>query len=261
MNVPDLDGWGGRRSIARDPRTERAGRRTIGAAAHTRTLIGAVGVSVVLVLAGCTSTGTEVPRTTDGSPNGVTSASVPYAGTDPSAAGGRTDQPVAATQDGSEQSAAPAATTEVPAPGGPGNIQDSVPTVAATSNPPVALDAAGDYGNGVTVALTSIESVTTEAQLPGEIAGPGVRLEVTITNGSAAPIDVSSVIVDLQDAAGTPALPMSSGATPFTGSIDAGAAASGVYVFSAPAAYTNPATISVSYSADAPVVVFTGDAK
>lgn len=251
MSMPAFDGWGSRRSSARRSRLT----------APMRILTAAVGATALLVLGGCTSTGTEVPRTTDGSAADVTSASVPYAGTDPSATAGPSDQLAGATQGASDQQPTqPAATTEVPAPGGPGNIQETVPTASATSNAPVALDSAGDFGNGVSVALTSIESVTAQAQLPGEVAGPGVRLEVTITNGSNAPIDVADVIVDLQDANGTPALPTTSGATPFTGSVEAGASASGVYVFTVPATYTNPATISVSYSAAAPVVVFSGDA-
>lgn len=250
MNMPALDGRGSRRT---------SGRRWRGPLV-VRTLAAAVGASTLLVVAGCTSTGTEVPRTTAESAAGVTTASVPYAGVDPSAAG-QTDQPANATESGADVPVAAPATTVVPAPGGDGNIQETVPTSAVTSNAPVGLAATGDYGTGVTITLGSIESVTTDALQAGEVAGPGVRFEVTIANGSADPIDLTNVIVNLADANGTPAIQMSSGSTPFAGSIDAGASATATYVFSTPAGYTDPATISVSYAASAPVVVFSGDAK
>lgn len=250
MNLPAFDGWGSLRTSTRPSRP----------IAPVRMMTAALGAAVALVLAGCTSTGTEVPRTSEGTAAGVTQASVPYAGVDPSSAG-QTDQPVNATESGSGVPVAAPATTVVPAPGGDGNIQETVPTAAVTSNAPVGLAATGDYGDGVTVTLGSIESVTTEALQAGEVAGPGVRFEVTISNGSAEPVDLSNVIVDLADANGTPAIQMSSGASPFGGSIAAGASATAIYVFATPADYINPATISVSYAASAPVVVFNGDAK
>lgn len=251
MNMPAFDGRGGRRSGARRSHL----------LATKRGWTAAVGACTLLVLAGCTSTGTEAPRSSDGAAAAVTSASMPYAGVDPTATDGASDRPVGASGDAASSSAPPPATTQVPAPGGAGNIQETVPTGTAPSNAPVALDAAGDFGNGIAVGLTSIESISAVAQMPGEVAGPGIRVEVTITNGSNQLIDVGNVVVDLQDAAGTPAVPMTSGATPFSGSIDAGASASGVYLFTVPAGYSNPATISVSYNAAAPVVVFSGDTK
>jgi hypothetical protein len=157
--------------------------------------------------------------------------------------------------------APPVASTPVPAPGG-GDVNQTVAEVEISSNSPVALTATADYGNGVQVTLGAIESITTEAQLPGEIAGPGVKVTVEIVNGSVAGIELGNVIVDLADGAGTPAIPMSANpASPFTGSLAAGKTATGVYVFTVPSSYTNPATITVSYSAEAPVAVFVGDAK
>jgi hypothetical protein len=141
-------------------------------------------------------------------------------------------------------------------------VNQTVPAVSLTTNSPVALTATGDYGNGVKVTLAAIEAVTTTAELPGEIAGPGVKVTVDVVNDSNAAVDLGNVIVDLEDAAGTPAIPMSaSPASPFTGSVAAGATATGIYVFTVPTTYSNPATISVSYSTEVPVVVFVGDAK
>jgi hypothetical protein len=85
---------------------------------------------------------------------------------------------------------------------------------------------------------------------------------LTIKNTSGGAIDLSSVIVNLQDKAGTPSNPMSaSPAKPVSGKLASGATASGVYVFSLPRSHLNPVTISVSYTTEAPVVLFVGDAK
>jgi hypothetical protein len=157
-------------------------------------------------------------------------------------------------------SAPPPATTEVPAPGG-GDISETVTPGDITSNAPVALSETGTYANGVTVQLVSLEPITTQAELPGEIAGPGLKVTVKITNGSADAIDVGNVVVDLQDAVQTPAIPMTSGAAPFTGSVAAGADATGVYIFTTPTDYTDPATITVTYSAAQPVAVFVGNVQ
>jgi hypothetical protein len=165
------------------------------------------------------------------------------------------------TSAGTELPSAPApATTEVPAPGG-GDISETVTPGDITSNAPVALSETGTYANGVTVQLVSLEPITTKAELPGEIAGPGLKVTVKITNGSADAIDVGNVVVDLQDAVQTPAIPMTSGAAPFTGSVAAGADATGVYIFTTPTDYTDPATITVTYSAAQPVAVFVGNVQ
>lgn len=187
----------------------------------------------------------------------VTSAA--YTGLDPTA--GETEADANTGTAAAPSDTEPAVTTEVPAPGG-GDINQTVAVTEVSTQPAVALAETGDYGNGVTVTLSSIEDVTTSANLPGEISGPGLKVTVQIVNDSGADIDLGNVIVDLQDAAGVPALPMSaSPAEPFKGSLAAGATASGIYVFTVPTDYSNPANISVSYTTGAPVVLFVGDAK
>lgn len=152
------------------------------------------------------------------------------------------------------------ATTEVPAPGG-GDINQTVEVGEIPSNPPVPLSEASTNDTGVSVALAGIEQVTTEANLPGEIAGPGLKVTVKITNGSSEPLDLSNVVVDLQDAVQTPSIPMTTGATPLTGFLAAGEEANGVYIFTTSSGYTDPATVTVTYSAGQPVAVFVGNAK
>lgn len=240
------------------------------AVARTRALAAALGAVVLLAVGACSSadddqasssasssvsSGSSAAQTVS---DGQVSASddvIPPATTDPSAPESSAD----ITPSTELPPAADPATTAVPAPNG-GNVNETVPAVELTTNAAVAMTATGDYGNGVTVTLAALDSITTTAELPGEIAGPGVAVTVRVVNAGSAAIDLSNVVVDLQDAAGTPAIPIStSPATPFTGSLAAGATADGVYVFTLPASYTGPATVSVTYTVDAPVVVFTGD--
>ena len=152
----------------------------------------------------------------------------------------------------------PRATTPVPAPGG-GNIKQIVPNGPRSTQAPAPVAGTATYGNGITVKLGEIKKLETTPQLPGEIGGPGVAVAVTIRNGSTNPIDLSTVTVDLQDATGVPASPMSADpAKPVGGQLAAGATTTGTYVYSFPPNYRSPDRLTVSYSAQAPVVLFTG---
>lgn len=236
------------------------------ALSRTRGGVAALGALVLLTVGACSSADTEQASSSSNSAASQTISTtetsstlgenvIPPATADPSAPESSDD----ITPSTELPSAAAPATTEVPAPGG-GNVNQTVAEVELTTNAPVAVTDTADYGNGVTVALTTLDSITTTAELPGEIAGPGVAVTVQIVNSGGDAIDLGAVVVDLADAAGTPALPMTtSPAAPFSGSLAAGGTASGVYVFTLPTGYTAPVTISVSYSVDAPVVVFTGD--
>jgi hypothetical protein len=125
---------------------------------------------------------------------------------------------------------------------------------------PVALDAPADFGGGVTARLTEIEAVTVEGRLPGERSGPGVAITVEITNDSGAPIDLSLVTVDLVDAAGASASPITSSEAPgVSGELAAGAATTGRYLYTLSADDRADATVRVSYTASAPTVLFTGN--
>ncbi|HEY5881087.1 MAG TPA: hypothetical protein VIU11_19400 [Nakamurella sp.] len=215
----------------------------------------AFGLVLLLGVSACTSTEVLAERST--------AATQPAAAATQSAAGaGESD--AGATYAGGLPTASetvsvpPPVTTEVPAPGG-GGIDQTVPAVEMTSRPAVSLDQPGEFGNRVAVTLDSVEKITTTAELPGEIAGPGVALTLTIRNGSDAPVDLGAVVVDVADSAGTPTIPMTtSPAAPFGGELAPGQQATGVYVVTLPQNYADPATIAVTYSASAPVVVFAG---
>ncbi|MEO5833180.1 MAG: hypothetical protein ABIR83_07385 [Nakamurella sp.] len=231
---------------------------------RTRAFVAALGALVLLTVGACSSTDegqastSATSSTSSGSATGTGALAdnvIPPATTDPSA-------PASSeriTPNTELPSAPDPATTPVPAPNG-GNVNETVPEVELTTNAAVPVSGTGDYGNGVTVRLAALNGMTTTAELPGEIAGPGAALTVRIVNSTVEAIDLGNVVVDLQDATAMPAIPMStSPAAPFTGSLAAGATAEGVYVFTLPASYTGPATVSVTYTVDAPVVVFTGD--
>lgn len=240
-----------------------------------RALIGAVALTGVLLTAACSSddsnanstssveTSTSAEASTSDTSAADTTGTETTAVVTESTVSTATDstEPDANTGAGTPDPSAPAATTAVPAPV-PGNINETVPEVPVTTQPAVPLTEEAETGTGVAVSLTSIDQITAEAQLPGEITGPGLKITISVTNSSAAPIDLSNVVVDVQDSAGTPTLPMTGEpAAPFTGSLAPGATASGVYVVALNTGYQDPASVSFSFSADAPVLLFVGNAK
>ena len=112
---------------------------------------------------------------------------------------------------------------------------------------------------GVRVSVVEISGITVEAETPGEIAGPAVAATVRFENGSGEPLDLGGTMVSLVDAAGNVAVPTTSApAAPTSGTLDDGATAEGTYVFRMPEDTRSAVTLTVDYSAGAPVVVFHG---
>jgi hypothetical protein len=143
---------------------------------------------------------------------------------------------------------------------GGGNINETVPEGTVVSLPAVAIAQTADVGSGVSVAIASIERIQGEARLPGEIAGPALAIKVNVVNGTNEPLSLSAVTVTLEDSAAVPATTLSAPPNaPFSGTVDAGQSAQGVYVFSYPPELVPPVTVTVSYAPAAPVAVFTGD--
>lgn len=155
----------------------------------------------------------------------------------------------------------PPPTTPV-APSGAGNIHETVPAVTPVTMQAAALTAAAQPDAGVTVQVTDIRAVSTEARFPGEIAGPGLAVTVHIINSSRAAIDLDNAIVDVLGADGSRAVQVSgSPAAPMSGSLAPGQQASGVYVFTIPQDQRDPISIRFSYAAQTPTVLFVGDAQ
>lgn len=126
---------------------------------------------------------------------------------------------------------------------------------------PVAPEAVVDTSRGAEISLARLEAVQGEANVGGEISGPAVRVSVEIRNESAEPMDLEYVVVNAysgQDR--TPAAPiMQPGGDPFSGSLDPGEAAEGVYLFSLEESAREDVTITVDHGAGEPIVVFQGD--
>jgi len=149
----------------------------------------------------------------------------------------------------------------VPAPSGGDVSQLVTPIAIPTTAPPVALQAPANV-NSVVISLVTIQAFTVGVSGPGEVAGPALAVTVKISNNSSEAVDVSSSVVALLDAQGqvgtpTPASP----AAPFTGSIEPGASASGVYVFGIAKTQRNPINVYVSYTAGAATAHFVGNAS
>ncbi len=178
---------------------------------------------------------------------------------DESAAADGGSSAAAGTSAPSTASAAPpelAPAPVTPEPAGPTEDATELPPSLA----PVAFDEQAAAGDGVVADVVSIRAIDATAVGPGNIAGPALRVTVRITNGTAAPISLDGVAVDL--AHGVEQLPASPvgdpSAAPFAGSLQPGEGAEGIYVFTVPADDRELVTLSVGYQAGAPFMVFTG---
>jgi hypothetical protein len=203
----------------------------------------------------------------------ATSGSSASAGTPPAPAGTRpsgqsTGKP-RSTTDSAPPTGRPATTaatslaprtTAVPPPGGLGNVAVTVPSRSVTTDPAVPITAPATFGSRISARILSAESITAQAHGPGEISGPGVALTIRISNESSHAVDLGSVTVNVTGSNGSPGLQLlGPPATPFAGSLAAGRTAQAVYVFTIPVPQRSPMTVSISYSAAAPVLVFRGN--
>ena len=136
------------------------------------------------------------------------------------------------------------------------------PTAAPTEDPtapPVDLEDPAEIGE-ITARLARIEAIEGEAEGPGEIAGPALRVTVELTNGSAAAADLTGVVVNLYhgpDAAPAELL-AGSGSAWFEGALAPGATVTGVYVFTVPLDDRAPIQVTVFVTPDEPTVLFEG---
>lgn len=141
----------------------------------------------------------------------------------------------------------------------PGTIDEPAPTIEAETAEPVAIDETADFGDGVRVRLREIESTEAEARLPGERSGPAVAVTVEVTNGSAEAVSLDRTQVDLTDAQGSSATPITDPERePLRGELAPGATATGSYVFSLDPSDRSDVTIRIKYSAETPTILFRG---
>jgi hypothetical protein len=149
-------------------------------------------------------------------------------------------------------------TATIPAPGG-GSIRQTVATRPQRTNPPVGFSRVALFSGGLQAEVSKIVSMKAEGHGPGELTGPAFSMTIELKNGSGKAIDLSSVVVDVQDASKVSLSPVNDlSARPFTGSVAAGATATGVYLFTKPDKASRTYSMAIRYSADVPAVAFAG---
>lgn len=126
---------------------------------------------------------------------------------------------------------------------------------------PTAVATVSSAAGRVLIDITSVTSVKTAGQGPGEIAGqPAIAVTLAIRNDTRTALDLGQVSVTAAyGAAATPAVGSTGApAKPFAGTLRPGSAGSGVFVFRVPVAQRGRVDLSVDYLAGAPVVLFRG---
>ncbi|RLP68961.1 hypothetical protein D9V30_08795 [Mycetocola reblochoni] len=123
--------------------------------------------------------------------------------------------------------------------------------------PSVEVGATTDLGDGLTVAVTSIDRIEGEAQGIGEIGGPAVRATVEVVNSGPQAQSLAGFAVNAF--LGTERVPAGeltgSGAQALPAEVGAGKTVTGRYVFSVPDDSPAPVVISVDTDPSSPLVI------
>lgn len=135
-----------------------------------------------------------------------------------------------------------------------------MPSRQQVTKPPVVPSQTAGFGAGVTVRIAGTRSYQAIGRGPGEISGAAVAFTLEFHNGSDMAIVVGSVTVTADyGMARTPASALSGPpSAPFSGTALPGLNVAAVYCYSIPSAARGLVTLSVSYSADRPVVTIRG---
>ncbi len=147
-------------------------------------------------------------------------------------------------------------TEPVPAPGG-GTTDDVVES--PEPDPVVEVDATeeADLGTGVSAAIESVKDITVAAKTPGEIAGPAVAIELSVSNAGKKAIDLSTAMVSLTNSDEMLGQPTTSDPyAPFAGELAPGDTATATYVFLLPKDARSGLVVSFQYVAGAPIALF-----
>lgn len=162
---------------------------------------------------------------------------------------------------GVEPSATP--TTEVPSPSLPPASVTGPPTVVptrSTTSTRAPLREKADVDDGVAVRVSRIESVDGEAQGPGEVAGPALRVSIAVENTSGEDVSMDLALTNLYyGKERTPASVLSGpGVRQLPGTLASGQSAAGQFVFGVPKRDRNPLVVEFSLRADTPTILFEG---
>lgn len=168
--------------------------------------------------------------------------------------------------EGSSTTAEPSAGTSEPEPTAspaPGpTAPEPVPAEDDPAEAPVAIDEAAPFATGVAARLVQIEPIQGEAEGPGEIAGPALRITVELSNPTDVDVSLAATVVNVYAGPGrAPSTPLSGpGAAEFEGSLPAGSTETAVYVFAVAEDVRDDVQVTVSYDPDVAMVVFEGAA-
>ena len=107
--------------------------------------------------------------------------------------------------------------------------------------------------------IASIASVTSQAEIPGEVVGPAIQVTLEVEAGKQA-VDLNRVVVNAYYGKDlTPAIPASGpGVRDFSGSIEPGKKAVGIQVFNIPKAERGEVTIEFIYGGSLKPLKFQG---
>ncbi|GAA1389862.1 hypothetical protein [Luteococcus peritonei] len=141
-----------------------------------------------------------------------------------------------------------------------GNIKQTVAPSPVASAATVAFGQDSHVSDDVVVRVSATKAVTTSAKVPGDVAGPGVLVTVTVENRSEQPLDASNAVVTLTASDQSPAvMNLGEPTEMFSGVVAPGATASADYAFRVARNKRRPVTVQVTVDPALKVASFTGD--
>ena len=154
---------------------------------------------------------------------------------------------------GSASAPAKGSTKAVPPP----PVDTETPSVAISTAPAVDVGTTTTLSNGVKVLVSKVTVVKVKATGPGDIAGDGVAVHLTVKNSSKKPFDLNGLAVTASYGKAQPASPGGAGTGELlNGTLKVGKKARGVYVFTVPKAKASTVEVQVSSNASALIVVY-----
>lgn len=124
---------------------------------------------------------------------------------------------------------------------------------------PTALDSTVEAG-GAVVSISSLDAVDAVAAGPGEVSGPAIQVEVSVT-AREQEVDLAAASVELtygDDQTPAVAFATAEQAQDLPAKVDAGKTVKGTYVFAVPTDSRDRVDVRVTVSTADPVVVFRG---